>query len=106
MPGGYQRLGGDGEGNGSGTAGSAAAPPPGAVDSKVAQIIDRGAELEQLNSRTENLKLSSQRFRDSSREIKSKMWWKNAHMTVILSVVGCIVVILIVIGVLKGVHVF
>ncbi|RHZ68227.1 hypothetical protein Glove_296g62 [Diversispora epigaea] len=67
------------------------------IHKSLKDLADRGEKLDVLKEQTKNLASSSDVFKKQTRDTQKKMWWKNAKMTVILSVVCIIILALIII---------
>ena len=61
------------------------------------KIIERGEKIEILVKKSETLADQSYDFRDTSRRVKNKMWWKNKKVMIGIVAVLVIVVTIIVI---------
>lgn len=59
-------------------------------------IQDRGARLNELEDKTNNLAESAQHFRRGANRVRKQMWWKDMKMRVCL-IVGVIVLLLVII---------
>ena len=56
----------------------------------------RGAQIDQLQDKSENLNQSAQGFRRGANRVRKQMWWKNMKMRIWI-IVGIIVLLLIII---------
>ena len=56
----------------------------------------RGAQIDQLQDKSENLNQSAQGFRRGANRVRKQMWWKNMKMRMWI-IVGIIVLLLIII---------
>ncbi|NWU93770.1 VAMP8 protein, partial [Upupa epops] len=62
----------------------------------VERILQRGENLEQLHSKSQDLEATSEHFRTTSQKVARRYWWRNAKLLVLLGVVGTIILILII----------
>jgi len=58
-------------------------------------VMERGTNLDDLNTRSENLQAASGQFQQQAGQIKKKQWWNNFKWWIIL-IVGVMVLILII----------
>ena len=59
-------------------------------------VNKRGAQIDQLQDKSENLNQSAQGFRRGANRVRKQMWWKNMKMRIWI-IVGIIVLLLIII---------
>ncbi|KAJ1568582.1 hypothetical protein HK405_000298 [Cladochytrium tenue] len=60
------------------------------------KAMQRGEELESLNTKTEDLQNSSLQFKKGANEVRKQMWWKDFKMKMILGgVILAIIAIII-----------
>jgi len=62
----------------------------------VQRIIDRGETLESLDQRANALTANADEFRNTSRTLRKKMWWKNTKMMLILAVIVLVIIAIII----------
>jgi vesicle-associated membrane protein 4 len=60
------------------------------------KVSERGARLDSLQDKTDNLAVSAQGFRRGANRVRKQMWWKDMKMRMWL-IVGIIVLLLIII---------
>ncbi|KAK3310946.1 synaptobrevin-domain-containing protein [Chaetomium strumarium] len=60
------------------------------------KVADRGARLDHLQDKTDNLAQSAQSFRRGANQVRKKMWWKDMKMRIWL-IIGIIVLLAIII---------
>lgn len=53
----------------------------------IEKVLDRGDKIELLVDKTDTLRADAFRFKRTTREVKGRMWWRNAKMYVIVCVV-------------------
>ena len=64
------------------------------------KVSERGARLDSLQDKTDNLAVSAQGFRRGANRVRKQMWWKDMKMRMCL--IGGIIILLIVIIVPSG----
>jgi vesicle-associated membrane protein 4 len=60
------------------------------------KVSERGARLDSLQDKTDNLAQSAQGFRRGANRVRKQMWWKDMKMRMCL-IVGIIILLLIII---------
>ena len=60
----------------------------------IEKVLERGEKIELLVDKTDNLRFQADKFHKTGRQLRSRMWWQNAKMKII------IVLILILVGVI------
>jgi hypothetical protein len=60
------------------------------------KVSERGARLDSLQDKTDNLAVSAQGFRRGANRVRKQMWWKDMKMRM------CLIVLLVVIIVPSG----
>jgi vesicle-associated membrane protein 4 len=60
------------------------------------KVSERGARLDSLQDKTDNLAISAQGFRRGANRVRKEMWWKDMKMRMCL-IVGCIILLVIII---------
>lgn len=60
------------------------------------QVLDRGERIELLVDKTDHLQNESFAFKREARRLKSKLWWKNTRLLVLLAVLVLIIAYIIV----------
>ena len=60
------------------------------------KVSERGARLDSLQDKTDNLAVSAQGFRRGANRVRKQMWWKDMKMRMCL-IVGIIILLLIII---------
>ncbi|KAJ1552938.1 hypothetical protein HK405_009487 [Cladochytrium tenue] len=61
--------------------------------------MQRGEELESLNTKTEDLQNSSLQFKKGANEVRKQMWWKDFKMKMILGGVILAIIVIIIIAI-------
>jgi vesicle-associated membrane protein 4 len=59
-------------------------------------VSERGARLDSLQDKTDNLAISAQTFRKGANRVRKQMWWKDMKMRICLTVGGIFLLILII----------
>ena len=60
------------------------------------KVSERGARLDSLQDKTDNLAVSAQGFRRGANRVRKQMWWKDMKMRICL-VVGIIILLVVII---------
>lgn len=60
------------------------------------KVSERGARLDSLQDKTDNLAVSAQGFRRGANRVRKQMWWKDMKMRMWLAV-GIIILLVIII---------
>lgn len=71
----------------------------GVMSQNIERVMERGERLDDLVDKTGNLEQNAVKFRQTSRKVKRKMWWKNTKMTLILIVVAIAIILIIIFSV-------
>ncbi|KAH8153635.1 uncharacterized protein LAJ45_02448 [Morchella importuna] len=67
----------------------------GIMRENINKVADRGARLDSLQDKTDNLANSAQGFRRGANRVRKQMWWKDMKMRMCL--VGGIIILLVII---------
>ncbi|KAI9343883.1 synaptobrevin-domain-containing protein [Zopfochytrium polystomum] len=65
-------------------------------EDNINKAMQRGEELESLNTKTEDLQNSSLQFKKGANEVRKQMWWKDFKMKMILGGVVLAIIIIII----------
>jgi len=68
----------------------------GIMRENINKVADRGARLDSLQDKTDNLAVSAQGFRRGANRVRKKMWWKDMKMRMCI-VIGIIILLVIII---------
>ncbi|KAF2655764.1 synaptobrevin [Lophiostoma macrostomum CBS 122681] len=68
----------------------------GIMRDNINKVSERGARLDSLQDKTDNLAVSAQGFRRGANRVRKQMWWKDMKMRMCL-IVGIIVLLLVII---------
>ncbi|KAJ7705473.1 synaptobrevin [Mycena rosella] len=66
------------------------------------KVNERGANLEELQHKTDDLAISAQGFRHSANRVRKNMWWKDMKMRLIIGAAIAVIIIIIVVSVVKA----
>ena len=61
-------------------------------------VLERGNSIDDINAKAANLELNSKLFRNESKKIKNKMWWKSHSCYIILFISIVITLIIIIVS--------
>jgi len=67
----------------------------GIMRENINKVADRGAKLDHLQDKTDNLAQSAQGFRRGANRVRKAMWWKDMKMR--LCIIGGILIIILII---------
>ena len=67
----------------------------GIMQDNIHKVMERGEQLDQLQTKTDDLQQSSMQFRRGANRVRRQMWWRD--MKVKLLIGGTIVIIIIII---------
>ncbi|KAG2188543.1 hypothetical protein INT44_001297 [Umbelopsis vinacea] len=67
------------------------------MQDNIDRVVDRGANLAQLQSKTDDLQATSGQFKRSANQVRKRMWWKDLKWKIII-----LVTLLIIIGIIVG----
>lgn len=56
----------------------------------VEKVLERDAMISQLDERADALKEGAEMFEKQAGALKSKFWWKNAKMMIVMGIVGLV----------------
>jgi hypothetical protein len=68
----------------------------GIMRDNINKVSERGARLDSLQDKTDNLAQSAQGFRRGANRVRKQMWWKDMKMRMCL-IVGIIILLVIII---------
>jgi len=60
------------------------------------KVSERGARLDSLQDKTDNLAVSAQGFRRGANRVRKQMWWKDMKMRMCL-IVGIVILLVVII---------
>ncbi|KAF8452994.1 synaptobrevin-domain-containing protein [Terfezia claveryi] len=72
----------------------------GIMRENINKVADRGARLDSLQDKTDNLAQSAQGFRRGANRVRKQMWWKDMKMRmwIAIGIVILLVIIIVPIG--------
>jgi len=68
----------------------------GIMRDNINKVSERGAHLDSLQDKTDNLAVSAQGFRRGANRVRKQMWWKDMKMRMCL-IVGIIILLIVII---------
>ncbi|KAK2747160.1 Protein arg-6, mitochondrial [Myotisia sp. PD_48] len=68
----------------------------GVMRENIHKVSERGAQLDSLQDKTDNLAVSAQGFRRGANRVRKQMWWKDFKMRICI-IVGIIILLIIII---------
>jgi vesicle-associated membrane protein 4 len=68
----------------------------GIMRDNINKVSERGARLDSLQDKTDNLAVSAQGFRRGANRVRKQMWWKDMKMRMCL-IVGIIILLVVII---------
>lgn len=72
----------------------------GILTQNIEKVMERGDKLDDLMDKTYELEEQSIRFQKTSRKVRSRFWWKNLKMKIILVFVGLVVILVLILIIL------
>lgn len=69
----------------------------GMMQNNISKVLDRGAKLEDLQDKSEDLEMSASHFRAGSRRLQRKLWWQNFRFKLILAFIFIVILIIIIV---------
>jgi len=68
------------------------------MSKNIEKVMERGDNLDNLVTKTTDLEAGAAVFRDRTKVVRRKMWWKNAKMNIILGIVAVVVIVIIILS--------
>lgn len=68
------------------------------MSQNIERVMERGDNLDNLVTKTTDLEAGAAVFRDRTRQVKRKMWWRNTKMNLIMAVVVVVIIVIIVLS--------
>lgn len=68
----------------------------GIMRENINKVADRGARLDSLQDKTDNLAHSAQGFRRGANRVRKQMWWKDMKMRMCIAI-GIVILLVIII---------
>ena len=62
----------------------------------IESVLDRGAKLESLVEKSDNLNASANKFKKTGRQLRSRMWWQNMKMKLLVLLLILVLIFVIV----------
>merc|ERR1711916_96169 len=66
------------------------------------KVLERGEKIGDIERKTEGMKVQAFRYRKKAKEVKKKMWWKNAKCWCFLVVIALVAVYLVLVKLCGG----
>ncbi|XP_046388311.1 vesicle-associated membrane protein 2-like isoform X2 [Ischnura elegans] len=63
----------------------------------VKKVLDRDEKLTELDGRADALQSGASQFVQQAKKLKTKYWWKNLKMMIIMGVIGVVILIIIIV---------
>ncbi|XP_071454985.1 vesicle-associated membrane protein 2-like isoform X2 [Hetaerina americana] len=63
----------------------------------IEKVLDRDEKLSELDDRADALQTGASQFVQNSKKLKTKYWWKNLKMMIIMGVIGAVILIIIIV---------
>jgi hypothetical protein len=64
----------------------------------IENVMKRGDNLDDLVTKTTDLEAGAAVFRDRTKTVRRKMWWKNAKMNIIIGIVVVVIIVIIILS--------
>lgn len=61
----------------------------------IEKVLERGEKIELLVDKTDNLRFQADRFHKTGRALRSKMWWQNMKVKIIILVIIILIAVII-----------
>ncbi|KAK9830315.1 hypothetical protein WJX72_010959 [[Myrmecia] bisecta] len=61
----------------------------------IERVLERGEKIELLVDKTDNLRFQADKFHKTGRQLRSKMWWQNMKMKIVLVLIVLILIFVI-----------
>jgi len=68
------------------------------MSKNIEKVMERGDNLDNLVTKTTDLEAGAAVFRDQTKVVRRKMWWKNAKMNLILGIVVIVIIVIIILS--------
>ncbi|KXJ19699.1 vesicle-associated membrane protein 4 [Exaiptasia diaphana] len=67
------------------------------MQNNISKVLDRGAKIDDLHEKSENLEMSAFQFRSGSRKLQRKLWWQNCRLKLVFIFVVIIILVIIIV---------
>ena len=61
----------------------------------IERVLERGEKIELLVDKTDNLRFQADRFHKTGRSLRSKMWWQNMKVKLLILVIVILIAVII-----------
>jgi len=68
------------------------------MSDNIEKVMQRGENLDNLVTKTTDLEAGAAVFRDKTKIVRRKMWWKNTKMNIIIGVVVVVIILIIIVS--------
>jgi len=68
------------------------------MSKNIEKVMERGDNLDNLVTKTTDLEAGAAVFRDQTKVVRRKMWWKNTKMNLILGIVAIVIIVIIILS--------
>ncbi|CAD7700981.1 unnamed protein product [Ostreobium quekettii] len=62
----------------------------------IEKVLERGEKIELLVDKTDDLRFQAEKFHKTGKHLRSKMWWQNFKMKIMLCIIIMVVILIIV----------
>ncbi|KAL1919720.1 uncharacterized protein VTP21DRAFT_1651 [Calcarisporiella thermophila] len=74
----------------------------GIMQDNINKVMQRGDNLEDLATKTDNLHATSSQFRRGAHALRRRMWWKDFRMWILIGIVVIVLLIIIIVPIVKS----
>jgi len=61
----------------------------------IERVLERGEKIELLVDKTDNLRFQADRFHKTGRSLRSKMWWQNMKVKLLILIIVILIAVII-----------
>lgn len=61
----------------------------------IEKVLERGEKLEVLQDKTDDLRFQAEKFQKTGRQLRSKFWWQNAKMKLVVALAVLLLIVVI-----------
>ncbi len=70
----------------------------GIMQDNIHKVMERGEQLDQLQTKTDDLQQSSMQFRRGANRVRRQMWWRDMKVKLLIGAVLIIIIIIIIVA--------
>eukprot|EP00835_Amoeboradix_gromovi_P001955 NODE_100_length_20777_cov_0.240884.p17 type:complete len:126 gc:universal NODE_100_length_20777_cov_0.240884:5662-6039(+) len=74
----------------------------GIMQDNIHKVMERGEQLDQLQTKTDDLQQSSMQFRRGANRVRRQMWWRDMKVKLLIGGTIIIIIIIIVVAATSG----